>query len=42
MDEYEYEWGHAAVTYPDWVGTAQLDQKLTGVKPARIVSDILA
>jgi hypothetical protein len=30
MDEYEYEWGHATVTYPDWVGTAQLDQKLTG------------
>lgn len=26
----EYEWGHAKVTYPDWVGTAQLDQKLTG------------
>ncbi|RDH75497.1 hypothetical protein DVS77_26215 [Mycolicibacterium moriokaense] len=30
MDEYEYEWGDAKVTYPDWVGTAQLDQKLTG------------
>lgn len=26
----EYEWGYAKVTYPDWVGTAQLDQKLTG------------
>jgi hypothetical protein len=24
-----YEWGEAAVSYPDWVGTAQLDQKLT-------------
>lgn len=30
MDEYEYDWGHATVAYPDWVGTAQLDQKLTG------------
>ena len=30
MDEYEHEWGHATVAYPDWVGTAQLDQKLTG------------
>lgn len=30
MDEYDYEWGHATVTYPDWVGTLQLDQKLTG------------
>lgn len=26
----EYEWGHASVTFPDWVGTAQLDQKMTG------------
>lgn len=30
MGEYEYEWGEARVTYPDWVGTLQLDQKLTG------------
>ncbi|MDP7724762.1 hypothetical protein [Mycobacterium sp. TY814] len=26
----EYEWGHASVSYPDWIGTAQLDEKLTG------------
>jgi hypothetical protein len=26
----EYEWGDASVTYPDWSGTAQLDQKMTG------------
>jgi hypothetical protein len=26
----EYEWGHASVSFPDWVGTAQLDQKMTG------------
>lgn len=26
----EYEWGHASVAYPDWHGTAQLDQKMTG------------
>jgi hypothetical protein len=26
----EYEWGHAAVSFPDWKGTAQLDQRLTG------------
>ncbi|MPV50132.1 hypothetical protein GCG21_08960 [Pseudactinotalea sp. HY160] len=25
-----YEWGPAAVTYPDWQGTAQIDEKLTG------------
>lgn len=24
-----YLWGAAQVTYPDWVGTAQLDEKLT-------------
>ena len=24
----EYEWGDASVTYPDWIGTAQLDQPL--------------
>jgi hypothetical protein len=23
-------WGDATVTYPDWQGTAQLDQKMTG------------
>ncbi|MGH3642537.1 MAG: hypothetical protein ACRDUX_26315 [Mycobacterium sp.] len=26
----EYEWGGAEVSYPDWSGTAQLDQKMTG------------
>lgn len=26
----EYEWGHAEVSYPDWIGTAQLDEKMTG------------
>lgn len=26
----EYEWGHAEVSHPDWTGTAQLDQKMTG------------
>lgn len=31
-DNYEYVWGDAKVTYPDWVGTAQLDQKLTGLE----------
>jgi hypothetical protein len=24
-----YEWGQASVTYPDWSGTAQLDQRIT-------------
>ncbi|WP_138758740.1 hypothetical protein [Modestobacter altitudinis] len=23
-------WGEAEVTYPDWVGTAQLDKRMTG------------
>jgi hypothetical protein len=26
----EYEWGHASVSFPDWIGTAQLDEKMTG------------
>ena len=26
----EYEWGHASVSFPDWIGTAQLDQKMNG------------
>ena len=26
----EYEWGEASVSFPDWSGTAQLDQKMTG------------
>lgn len=26
----EYEWGDASVSSPDWIGTAQLDQKMTG------------
>ncbi|WP_423488472.1 hypothetical protein [Mycobacteroides sp. PCS013] len=39
----EYTWGDAVVTYPDWIGTAQIDQKmaesgsvyqLTGLDPA--------
>ncbi|CAM5737143.1 hypothetical protein MAUB1S_01796 [Mycolicibacterium aubagnense] len=25
-----YEWTHAEVGYPDWIGTAQLDEKMTG------------
>ena len=25
-----YDWGPAAVTYPDWQGTFQIDQKITG------------
>jgi hypothetical protein len=28
----EYEWGHASVGYPDWIGTAQLDRKMTGTE----------
>jgi hypothetical protein len=28
----EYEWGAASVSFPDWHGTAQLDQKLTGTE----------
>jgi hypothetical protein len=27
---YEHEWGDASVGFPDWIGTAQLDQKMTG------------
>jgi hypothetical protein len=30
MNVDEYVWGDASVTYPDWSGTAQLDQKMTG------------
>jgi hypothetical protein len=30
MDVDPYEWGPASVSFPDWHGTAQLDQKLTG------------
>lgn len=26
----EYTWGDASVSFPDWMGTAQLDQKMTG------------
>jgi hypothetical protein len=26
----DYVWGDAEVTHPDWKGTAQLDQKITG------------
>jgi hypothetical protein len=26
----EYVWGDASVSFPDWKGTAQLDQKMTG------------
>jgi hypothetical protein len=26
----EYEWGEASVSYPDWSGTVQIDQKMTG------------
>jgi hypothetical protein len=26
----EYEWGDASVGFPDWIGTAQLDRKMTG------------
>lgn len=26
----DYEWGPAKVTYPDWQGTFQIDEKLTG------------
>lgn len=29
-DMTSYEWGPATVTYPDWQGTAQIDQKATG------------
>lgn len=25
-----YEWGNARVTYPDWKGTFQIDERLTG------------
>ncbi|OBB95934.1 hypothetical protein A5782_05685 [Mycobacterium sp. 852002-40037_SCH5390672] len=28
----EYEWGPAEVGFPDWSGTAQLDQKITGTE----------
>jgi hypothetical protein len=30
MDVDEYVWGDASVSFPDWIGTAQLDQKMTG------------
>lgn len=26
----EFTWGPASVAYPDWKGTAQIDQKMTG------------
>jgi hypothetical protein len=26
----DYVWGEAEVTYPDWKGTAQLDERMTG------------
>ncbi|MFF0707412.1 hypothetical protein [Gordonia sputi] len=26
----QYEWGQASVAYPDWQGTVQLDEKMTG------------
>lgn len=26
----KYEWGPATVTYPDWQGTMQIDEKVTG------------
>jgi hypothetical protein len=29
MDVDEYEWGDASVTYPDWTGTAQIDQRMS-------------
>ena len=29
VDE-DYLWGDAEVTYPDWKGTAQLDERMTG------------
>jgi hypothetical protein len=30
-------WGHASVTYPDWSGTAQLDQRKTVAPLADLV-----
>jgi hypothetical protein len=30
MDVDPYEWGPASVTFPDWSGTAQIDEKMTG------------
>ncbi|MEW1955138.1 hypothetical protein [Terrabacter sp. NPDC080008] len=32
-----YIWGDAAVTYPDWKGTAQLDQRMTGKQLEEII-----
>ena len=32
-----YEWGQATVTYPDWNGTAQLDQRLTSAGIEEVV-----
>ncbi|GGH44907.1 hypothetical protein [Microbacterium album] len=32
-----FVWRDAEVTYPDWKGTAQLDQKMTGRSPERTV-----
>jgi hypothetical protein len=29
-DMDEYDWGYAEVGFPDWKGTAQLDEKMTG------------
>ncbi|WP_336853840.1 hypothetical protein [Sinomonas albida] len=34
----EFIWGKAEVTYPDWVGTAQLDQRLTGPRLEQLVN----
>jgi hypothetical protein len=28
----EYQWGYAEVGFPDWKGTAQLDEKMTGTE----------
>lgn len=37
MNGEGYLWGDATVTYPDMVGTAQLDERLTGRTVERVV-----
>jgi hypothetical protein len=33
----DYRWGDASVTYPDWVGTAQLDRRITAPSLGEVI-----
>lgn len=35
-----FEWGPAEVAYPDWKGTAQIDEKLTGEESIYTIAGI--